>query len=133
VWFTQDFVTPFEAFLGFVGVPISAWAGVFFGDMVLRRKDYDDKALYNPNGRYGSVNWTAVIGMAVLTVIGWGLQNPAGVSWLNWLGFLFKPLHINQVVWGPAGLGIVVAIVLGFFVPFLYLKRTRAQEATQEA
>ncbi|MCL1841089.1 MAG: cytosine permease [Propionibacteriaceae bacterium] len=133
VWFAPNFSGPFMAFLSVVGVPISAWAGIFFGDMVLRRKDYDDKALYKPTGRYGSVNWIAVGGMAVLTVIGWGLQGAPSISWLRWIGFLFKPLHINQSVWGGAGLGILIVIVLGFFVPFLYRGRTRAQEATQEA
>jgi len=132
VWFAPNFSGPFMAFLSVVGVPISAWAGIFFGDMVLRRKDYDDKALYRPTGRYGSVNWTAVIGMAVLTIIGWGLEPAPSISWLGWVGFLFSPLHINQDVWGSAGLGILVVIVLGFFVPFLYRGRTRAQEATQE-
>ncbi len=130
VWFASDFVGPFMAFLAFVGVPISAWVGIFLGDMVLRRKDYDDKALYDSRGRYGSVNWVAVVGMAVLTVIGWGftlLSTP--ISWLNWLGFLYGPLHLDQDTWGYSGLGILIAIVLGFFVPFLYRGRIRTQES----
>jgi purine-cytosine permease-like protein len=129
VWFAPNFQTPFMAFLGVVGVPISAWAGIFLGDMVLRHKDYDDKALYHPAGRYGSVNWTAVVGMAVLTIIGWGFTAPQTIGWLGWVGFFFKAMPDSVVaVWGGSGLGILIAIVLGFFVPFLYRGRIRVQE-----
>ncbi|MDR2974508.1 MAG: cytosine permease [Propionibacteriaceae bacterium] len=129
VWFAPDFVSPFQAFLAFVGVPISAWVGIFLGDMILRRKDYDDRALYDPKGKYGAVNWIAVGGMALLTVIGWGLTMPAGsIAWLNWLGFLYNVLPLDAGTWGYSGLGVLIAIILGFLVPLLYRGRIRAQE-----
>lgn len=127
VWFSTNFVGPFEAFLGLVGVPISAWGGIFLGDFILRRKDYDEKALFDSKGRYGAVNWVSLVGMIVLTIIGWGLIT-GSVSWLSWLGFLFKPLGLNEAVWGASGLGVFIALVLGFFVPFLNIKRIRRQE-----
>ncbi len=127
VWFSTNFVGPFEAFLGLIGVPISAWGGIFLGDFVLRRKDYDEKDLFDSKGRYGAINWVSFIGMIVLTVIGWGLIEES-VSWLSWLGFLFKPLGLDASVWGYSGLGVFVALILGFFVPFLTIKKIRNQE-----
>lgn len=127
VWFSSNFVGPFEAFLGLIGVPISAWAGIFLGDLLLRRKDYDEKALFDAKGRYGAVNSLALTSMIVLTAIGWGLTAPT-VSWLGFEGFLFKPLHIDASLWGASGLGVFIALVLGFFVPFLNRKRIKEQE-----
>ncbi|HEY0221582.1 purine-cytosine permease family protein [Lactovum miscens] len=128
VWFSKNFVGPFEAFLGFVGVPISVWGGIFLGDFVLRQKDYDEKDLFDENGRYGSVNWIAIISMIVSTFIGWGLTMQS-LSWLSWLGFLFKPLHLDINVWGYSGLGIIIALIFGFFTPFLNIRRIKEQES----
>ena len=72
-----DFFGPFQAFLITLGVPIAAWCGVFLADLVLRRRDYDQEALYDARGRYGSVGWVAVVVMLLGTVLGWGLVTRA--------------------------------------------------------
>ena len=127
VWFSPNFVTPFEAFLTVIGVPIAAWGGIFLADLLLRRKDYDEKALYDPNGRYGSVNWLALGGLVVASIVGWGLITSAEPGF-TWLGYLFNPLHLDIKVWGGTSIGVVVALVIGFIVPFLNIKRIRKQE-----
>ena len=43
-----------------VGVPVAAWCGVFLADLALRHQAYDETALYDPRGRYGSVNWVSI-------------------------------------------------------------------------
>src|ERR1700753_1276520 len=73
VFFSSNFIGPFEGFLITLGVPIAAWCGVMLADLLLRRHDYADADLYNPAGRYGDVRWTAVTLMVLGTVIGWGL------------------------------------------------------------
>ena len=74
VWVAaDDFLGIFQGFLITLGVPMAAWCGVFLADLMLRRRDYDEPALYTARGRYGAVGWPAVIVMAVATVVGWGL------------------------------------------------------------
>ncbi|MEP6762457.1 MAG: cytosine permease, partial [Sporichthyaceae bacterium] len=73
VFFADNFLVPFQGFLITVGVPIAAWAGVFVADLLLRHQPYADAELYDPRGRYGAVNWPAVLLVVVGTVLGWGL------------------------------------------------------------
>jgi nucleobase:cation symporter-1, NCS1 family len=132
-FFAPDFVSPFEAFLVTLGVPIAAWAGVFLADVALRRRDYASAELYDVRGRYGDVSWRAV-GLVVLgTVLGWGLvTNTFGVpDWLNWEGYLLDlGLGGRQGPWAYANLGVLVALAIGF-LGTLALGRTavRRQEA----
>jgi purine-cytosine permease-like protein len=131
VWFADDFLTPFQAFLGLVGTPIAAWVGIFLGDMVLRRRDYDDAALFDAKGRYGSVNWLAVITMLVLTAIGWGFT-ASDISWLGWLGYLFPLFGLDAGAYGYSGFGVLIAIVVAFLVTVIASRgRIRRQEASQ--
>src|SRR5437762_628812 len=48
VWFAGNFIGPFEGFLITLGVPIAAWCGVFLADLLLRKRDYAETDLYNP-------------------------------------------------------------------------------------
>jgi len=118
VFFAKDFISPFQAFLATLGVPIAAWAGVFVADVLLRRRAYADAELDDVRGRYGDVRWAA-IGLVVLgTVLGWGLvTNTYGVpAWLNWQGYLLEPFGLGgrQGAWAYANLGVLVALVVGF-------------------
>src|SRR6202034_3300084 len=88
VFFSSNFIGPFEGFLVTLGVPIAAWCGVMLADLVLRRRDYTDADLYDPRGRYGDVRWTAVALMVVGTIVGWGLVVNTYASWLKWQGYL---------------------------------------------
>jgi nucleobase:cation symporter-1, NCS1 family len=134
VFFATDFISPFQAFLVTLGVPIAAWCGVFVADVVLRRKAYAEGELHATTGRYGDVRWGA-IGLVVLgTALGWGLvTNTYGVpSWLNWQGYLLEPFGLGgrTGAWAYANLGVLVALVVGFLGTLLVARRSiREQEA----
>jgi purine-cytosine permease-like protein len=134
VWVAPgDFLGIFQGFLITLGVPMAAWCGVFLADLLVRRRDYDEPALFTARGRYGAVGWPAVLVMAVATIVGWGLVvQPYGAKHLGWLGYLLDPLgfdHGKASVWAGASLGVPLALVLGF-VGYLALgaPRVRSQE-----
>ncbi|ROP60692.1 purine-cytosine permease-like protein [Curtobacterium sp. PhB115] len=134
VFFAQDFISPFQAFLVTLGVPIAAWAGIFVADVVLRRTSYAEAELDDRRGRYGDVRWTA-IGLVLLgTVLGWGLvTNTYGVpAWLNWQGYLLEPFGLGgrEGAWAYANLGVLVALVVGFLGTLALSRRAiRRQES----
>ena len=35
------------AFLIILGVPMAAWCGIFLADLLLRRRDYDERKLFD--------------------------------------------------------------------------------------
>jgi purine-cytosine permease-like protein len=132
VWVAaDDFLPIFEGFLITLGVPMAAWCGVFLADLMLRRRDYDEPALYTARGRYGAVGWPAVLVMAAATIIGWGLVvEPYGAKGLGWLGyFLGLGFGGKGGEWAGASLGVPLALVFGF-VGYLLLgaARVRSQE-----
>jgi nucleobase:cation symporter-1, NCS1 family len=119
VWAAADnFLGIFEGFLITLGVPMAAWCGVFLADLLLRRRDYDEPALFTARGRYGAVGWPAVLLMAAATAIGWGLVvEPYGAKGLGWLGYLLDPLGFSGGKtgdWAFANLGVPLALVIGF-------------------
>ena len=77
VFFAENFLGPFQSFLITLGVPLAAWAGIFLSDLALRRRDYDEEALFDARGRYGSVDWISIGTMVLTSVIGWGLVTNA--------------------------------------------------------
>lgn len=132
-FFASDFIGPFQGFLITLGVPVAVWAGIFLGDLAMRRKDYSDKDLYDPNGRYGKVRWLAISLMAIGTFVGWGLVTNFGSPFLAWQGYLLGPIGGVNGEWAYANLGVLVALVVGF-VGTLVLGRgaVRRQEAVCE-
>src|SRR4029079_16537849 len=60
VFLAEDFIGPFQSFLITLGVPLAAWAGIMIADIALRKGDYDEEALFDPAGRYGSVDVPAL-------------------------------------------------------------------------
>ena len=136
VWFAADFVGPFQGFLITLGVPIGAWCGIFVADVALRRRPYADPDLFNPAGRYRMVNWTAIVLIAVSTAIGWGLVTNTFASWLSWQGYLLGPTGLGGKTgaWGPANLGVIVALAIGFLgYAAVSVSRVRAQEGGTDA
>jgi purine-cytosine permease-like protein len=118
VFFAKDFISPFQAFLVTLGVPVAAWCGVFVADVLLRRRAYAEGELDSVGGRYGDVRWGAIALVLVGTALGWGLvTNTYGVpSWLNWQGYLLEPFGLGgrTGAWAYANLGVLVALVVGF-------------------
>ena len=145
VFFAEDFIGPFQSFLITLGVPLAAWAGIMIADIALRRRDYDDEALFDPRGRYGSVDVVALATMLGASVLGWGLvvnSFAVDAAWNNWQGYLIGPLGLGTYVddpaapywegaWPYANLGVLLALVLGFAVTYVARRGTvRRQEAT---
>ena len=60
VFFSSNFIGPFEGFLITLGVPISAWCGVMLADIALRRRPYAEPDLFTSSGRYGAIRWVPV-------------------------------------------------------------------------
>jgi len=117
VWVADSFLGVFMAFLIILGVPMSAWCGVFLADLLLRKHDYDEAKLFDSTASgYGSVNVVAVMVMAVATLVGWGLviDTTGAGKGLSWLGFLLGPLGGRDGAWAYANLGVPVALALGF-------------------
>jgi cytosine/uracil/thiamine/allantoin permease len=123
-----------------LAVPISAWCGIFLADLLLRRRTYSDADLFDPRGRYGSVNAVALGSMVVATLIGWGLVVSTAAdgyapeaAGFGWQGYLLEPLGLGPKLNGPwtyANLGVIVALVLPFFAYLVLGRRSvRRQEA----
>lgn len=134
VFFADNFINPFQSFLITLGVPLAAWAGIMIADLALRRRDYDDEALFDATGRYGAVDWTAIGTMAVASVVGWGLVINTfsdDASWNNWQGYLLGPLGLGgrDGAWAYANLGVLFALLIGLVGGYLLRRSTvRRQE-----
>ena len=132
VFFSSNFIGPFEGFLITLGVPIAAWCGVMLADIALRRKAYDDAGLFTSAGRYGAVQWVPVSLLVLGSVVGFGLVVNTYASWLSWQGYLLGPLGLGgrTSAWAYANLGVLAALGIGF-LPTLLAGRSpvRSQEA----
>src|SRR5699024_6653292 len=105
VFVAENFFGPFQGFLITLGVPIAAWAGIVMADIALRRRDYDEHALFDPRRRYGSVNWVSVGLLVAATVIGWGLVVNTYAPWLEWQGYLMGLIGGKEGDWAWANIG----------------------------
>ena len=140
VFVAKNFLNPFQSFLITLGVPLASWAGIMIADIALRRRDYDDDALFDARGRYGSWDWVSIGTMVVTSILGWGLvvNNFADeAAWNNWQGFLLEPLGLGTFNAGEgywegtfayANLGVLLALVLSFVVTYLARKGTVARQ-----
>ncbi len=133
VFFATDFLGPFQSFLITLGVPLASWAGILIADILRRRKDYDEDALFDARGRYGAWDWISIITMVVASVIGWGLvvNNFADAApWNNWQGYLLFAIGGRDGEWAYANLGVFFALVLSFLVTWCArAAKIRRQEA----
>jgi len=130
VWIANDFIGPFQGFLITLGVPITAWCGIFLGDLLLRRRAYEEADLFDPRGRYGSVSPAPIVLMVVSTAIGWGLVVNFSPGF-GWEGYLLDPFGLGGKAgpWSGANLGVVFAFVLSFLGYLLLCAgRVRSQE-----
>ncbi|RYB95307.1 allantoin permease [Nocardioides oleivorans] len=133
VFVAEDFAGPFQSFLITLGVPLAAWAGVMISDIALRRRDYDDEALFDARGRYGDVDWAAIGTMVVGSVVGWGLVINSfsdDASWNNWQGYLLGPLGLGgrDGAWAFANLGVLFALLIGLAGGYLLRRTTVARQ-----
>jgi purine-cytosine permease-like protein len=117
VFFATSFIGPFQSFLITLGVPMASWAGILIADILRRRKDYDELALFDSRGRYGAFDWLSIVTMLVATAIGWGfvMNQIPDTPWNDWQGY-FLDLFGWRDDWGYANLGVLFALVLSFLV-----------------
>ena len=130
VFFGGSFLSTFQGFLITLGVPVAAWCGIVLADVALRRRDYDEPALYDVRGRYGDVRPVPIALLLVATVLGWGLVTNTAAGWLGWQGYLLGPLGGREGGWAYANLGVLLALLLGFVGTLVLTGRAvREQEA----
>jgi nucleobase:cation symporter-1, NCS1 family len=131
VFFAENFFFEFQGFLITLGVPIAAWCGIMLADLGLRKRDYSEPDLFDPRGRYGSVQPVPLVLLAVGTVLGWGLVTNTYAEWLGWQGYLLEPLGLGgkEGAWAFANLGVLVAFLVGLLgTSALRGSAVRAQE-----
>ena len=132
VFFAENFIGPFQSFLITLGVPMASWAGILIADILSRRALYDEEALFDPAGRYGAVDWTAIITMVVSCIVGWGLVANAFAQeapWNNWQGYLLDLVGGRDGAWAGANLGVLVSLVVSFLVTLVVRRgRIKRQE-----
>ena len=113
VWFSRDFLIPFQGFLITVGVPLAAWSAIFVADVLFSR-GYDELALYDQNSHYGSVNWISIIVLASASVVGFGFVTNTFASWLSWQGYFMDLIGGKEGSWAGANIGVLLALIIGF-------------------
>lgn len=136
VFFATSFLNPFQSFLITLGVPLASWAGILIADILTRKRDYDEVALFDATGRYGAFDWVSIATMIGATVIGWGLvintfNWDESTSFMNWQGYLLGPLGLGgrDGTWAYANLGVLLSLVLSFLVTLVARRgRIRLQE-----
>ena len=133
VFFATSFIGPFQSFLITLGVPMASWAGILIADVLRRRKDYDEAALFDSRGRYGAFDVTSIVTMLVATGIGWGfvMNQIPDTPWNDWQGY-FLDLFGWRDDWGYANLGVLFALVLSFFVTW-FGRAAKIRHQEQEA
>jgi purine-cytosine permease-like protein len=129
VWFADNFFYPFQGFLITLGVPIAVWSAIFIADVVIRKKPYVEKDLFDINGIYGKVNKQSLTLLAIGSVIGWGFVTNSFASWLSWQGYFLGVLGGKEGPWAYANLGVIFALIFGFTAHFLLsFRKVRIQE-----
>ena len=127
VWFASDFFVPFQGFLITLGVPVAVWSAIFVAD-VLMRKNYAESELFYPKGRYGGWNFKS-IGLVVFgSIIGWGFVTNSSAEFLSWQGYLLQPIGGKDGSWAYANLGVIFALIIGFFGHLLISGKKIRQE-----
>ena len=124
VWIAGDFFGPFQGFLITLGVPIAVWSAIFVADVVLRKRDYVEADLFNPNGIYGAWNIRSLLLVLFGSVIGWGFVTNTFASWLSWQGYFLGLIGGKNGPWAYSNIGVIIALAIGFF-GHLLLSRTR--------
>ena len=129
VWFASDFFVPFQGFLITLGVPVAVWSAIFVADVIMRKKAYIEKDLYDEQGIYGSINKGSIALMLVGTIVGWGFVTNTFASWLSWQGYFLGAIGGKEGPWAFANVGVIFALIIGFVGHILLsFRKIRAQE-----
>ena len=129
VWVADNFFYPFQGFLITLGVPVAVWSAIFVADVIMRKKAYSERDLYDPQGMCGSINKGSIALMIIGTIVGWGLVTNTFASWLSWQGYLLFLIGGKDGTWAYANVGVIAALVIGFTGHLLLSRRKiQAQE-----
>jgi purine-cytosine permease-like protein len=129
VWFADNFFYPFQGFLITLGVPVAVWSSIFVADVLMRKKGYNEQDLFDPQGIYGSVNKGSIALMIFGSIIGWGFVTNTFAPWLEWQGYFFGLIGGKEGPWAYSNVGVIFALLFGFFGHLLLSNRKiRAQE-----
>lgn len=99
-----------------IAVPVATWAGIFGAEVMLRRRRFDADSLLKRGGVYPVVRWPNVIGLVVISAVGFGLTS-AGTAGLGWQGYLLPFLGLGDG--DPlltSDVGVLVALILGMLL-----------------
>ena len=130
VWVADNFFYPFQGFLITLGVPVAVWSAIFVADVIMRKKAYSERDLYDPQGMYGSINKGSIVLMIMGTIVGWGLVTNTFASWLSWQGYLLFLIGGKDGAWAYANVGVIAALLIGFVGHvFLSKKSIAVQES----
>ena len=115
-------------------------------DIALRKRDYDDEALFDASGRYGSFDWVSLGTMVVASVLGWGLvvnnfsTSPPGTTGRATCSSRsgsapgWRPTATGRATGPTPTSACSLALVLGFAVTYVARRGTVArQEARRRA
>ena len=129
VWIADNFFYPFQGFLITLGVPVAVWSAIFVADVLMRKKAYIEKDLYDAHGIYGSINKGSIALMAIGTVVGWGFVTNTFATWLSWQGYFLGLIGGKEGPWAFANVGVIFALVIGFVGHILLsFRKIQAQE-----
>lgn len=115
VWIADNFFIPFQGFLITLGVPIAVWSAIFVADVLMRKRSYSEKDLYDASGIYGSVNKSSIALMIIGSIVGWGFVTNTFASWLSWQGYFLGVIGGKDGAWAYSNVGVVFALLIGFF------------------
>jgi purine-cytosine permease-like protein len=129
VWVADNFFYPFQGFLITLGVPVAVWSSIFVADVLIRKKAYSEEDLFDPNGKYGSINNGSIALMVCGSIIGWGFVTNTFAPWLEWQGYFLTIIGGKDGPWAYSNVGVIFALMFGFFGHVLLATRKiRAQE-----
>ena len=129
VWIADNFFYPFQGFLITLGVPVAVWSAIFVADVIMRKKAYIEKDLYDTQGMYGSINKGSIALMLIGTFVGWGFVTNAFASWLSWQGYFLGAIGGKDGAWAFSNVGVIFALMIGFVGHImLSYRKIRAQE-----
>src|SRR5580692_3394326 len=92
---SSNFITDLENFLVFTLYLLVPWTAINLTDFyVIRRGNYDIPELFKVNGKYGEVNWFALVVYALTVLVEWPFMNNA---WI--VGAAAKALGGADIAW----------------------------------
>lgn len=113
-----------------IAVPVAAWAGIFGAEVMIRRRRFDGDSLLRSGGVYPAVRWPNLIGLVVISAVGFGLTS-AALPGFGWQGYLLPFLGLGAG--DPlltSDVGVLVVLILGILLPLTTAWRAiRRQEA----